>query len=167
MPPTAFNTTANFDGGFTILADELFATSGTPGTGNLFVTSFHAGDAFVPVSVTDDANFAQCPTGKTCYGTLTSNAVLLSIDEGDPFAALTAISVQVYKSALPKGANASKVVVVHYYDAGDPRPPQLIANDCPTGVTPTTSCRTVAWNGKTGIYTITVWLAENGAVKFH
>jgi hypothetical protein len=166
-PPTSFDETSNFDGAFTTATGEPFATSGALGPGNLFVTSFQAGDAFVPVSVQDDANFASCPTGKTCYGTNTSNAVFLNINEGEPFAGLTPISIQVYKSAVPKGSNANNVVVVHYYDAGDPRPPQLIANDCPTGVTPTTSCRTVAWNGKTGVYTITVWLAENGVVKFH
>jgi len=166
LPPTAFNTTTNFDGAFTTVAGEPFTTSGALGTGNLFVTSFQAGDAFVPVSVRDDANFASCPTGKTCYGTDASNAVFLNINEGKPFAGLTPISIQVYKSAVPKGSSATKVVVVHYYD--DPsRTPQLIANDCPTGVTPTTSCRTVTWNGKTGVYTITVWLAENGVIKFH
>ena len=164
-PPTAFNTTANFDGAFTTAAGEPFTTSGALGAGNLFVTSFLAGNAFVPVSVQDDAIFASCPTGKTCYGTDADNAVFLNINEGKPFDALTPISIQVYKSAVPKGSSASKVVVVHYYD--DARPPQLIANDCPTGVTPTSSCRTVVWNGKTGVYTITVWLAENGVIKFH
>lgn len=166
-PPTAFNPTANFDGGFTTTAGEPFATGGTLGAGNLFVTSFTAGNAFVPVSVQDDTSFPQCPTGKTCYGTASSNAVFLNINEGEPFAGLTPIKVQVYKTAVPSGSSANKVVVVHYYDEGDPRPPQLISNDCPKGGTPTTFCRTVEWNGKTGVYTITVWLAENGVIKFH
>ncbi|HEX9635168.1 MAG TPA: hypothetical protein VGB34_06780 [Candidatus Limnocylindria bacterium] len=173
-PPTSFNPSANFDGGFTEEPDESFATSGPFSASNLFTTSFTTEDAFVPVMVQDDttAAFATCPEGETCYGQPTQDAILLSINEGEPFDALTPFTIKVLKDAVPKGSNVSRVVVVHYFDPGsfdpDTEPAyELISNDCPKNATPTGTCRTVSWDGKTGIWTIVVYLEENGVIKFH
>ena len=169
-PPTAMGTSStNFDGGFTTALQTEFATSAVLNATNLFGTTFKAGQ-YIPVTIEDDADSDLCPTGKVCYGTDTQNAIVLHINEGQAFTAPFKVVIQIFKDAVAKGSSASKLTVVHYFDT--PKQPgniayESISNDCPKTGTPTSVCRTVTWDGKTGIYTVTVWLFENGVVKFH
>ena len=169
LPPTGFNSTANFDGAFTTEAGESFATSGVLSSTNQFTTRFTSSDAFVPVSVQDDtttsAGLAPCPATKTCYGLPGHDAIILNINEGAPLAGLTPFTIMVYKSAVPKNANVNNVTVVHYFTAPHDPELELISNDCPA--IPTGTCRSVSWNGKTGVWTIVVYLEDNGVIKFH
>lgn len=164
----------NFDGGFSPEDDTTYATGQALGTLNLFGTRFTAENAFTPVALLDDVNGPACPAGKTCYGIGNANAIELTINEGTPFGALKPVTTTVYKDAVPKGASPNKVTVVHYFDEpkldtnGNPTILfESISAACPKNGAPTSACRTVSWDGKTGIWTITVWIGENGFVKYH
>ena len=163
---------ADFDGEFTTEATTELETNQALNSTNLFGTKFTASGESIPVAIEDDASasFAACPAGKECYGKAGQDAILFSINEGAEFAALTPLTITVYKSAVPKNANVSRVTVVHYFTIPPPAPAlpyESISNDCPKSGTPTGTCRTVSWNGSLGIWTIVVYLEENGVVKFH
>lgn len=174
---TTFNGTGDFSGGFTTAAAAEYATSDPVGPNDAFAASVKGpSQAYIPITIQDNAYYGACPEGFTCFaGTEDSstpgqkvNAVALNVADGQVFTTPFKVVVQIYKDAVPAGANAKKLVVVHYI-VGGPHDGdvQLIDNSCPKNGPPATVCRDVSWSGKTGIYTVTVYLLENGYMKFH
>ena len=156
----------DFDGGISNLPNTPYMTNPLVGPSNLFATSYLAGAAFTPVILDDDEFLNACPV-EPCWGNASENAIFLNINEGAAASTPFPVTFQVYKDAVPKGTNTKNLVVLHFFDDPDRVPnPEEIGNACPSG-TPTTTCRTISWDGKTGTYTIVVWLFENGFVKFH
>jgi hypothetical protein len=167
---TSFNTDGtNFDGGFPTAA-QLFQTSQSLGSGNLFGTKFNAA-AYEPVSLEDDTTFSTpgAPAGTTFYAG--GKGVMLSIDNGVPFGdgVFKKVTVTIYKDAVPKGSNVKNVTVLHYSSvAVNGVYPLLesIGNDCPTSGSITSPCRTVSWDGKSGTWTLEIWINHTSGMKF-
>lgn len=173
----SFNTSGDYSGGFSTSAVADYLTNDPAGPNDWFAARLTGNDprlAFVPITVEDDTAYSGCPVA-TCFGSADDNAVALNVGDGISFTNPFTLTVNIYKDAVPNGVNAKKLVVVHYYDPDKPHYDtngnrvyyEEIDSSCPKNKTPTSACRDVSWDGKSGIYTVVMQLFENGFVKFH
>ncbi|MBA2322224.1 MAG: hypothetical protein H0V89_13850 [Deltaproteobacteria bacterium] len=164
---TALGST-NFDGGFDVNGLAVYQTNPSLGRRNVQSTRLTSPASLIPVTIEDGIT-----TGVTC--STTANAACgrlfgewskLNVDDGTPFAAPFKVVITLLGNAVPGGAGADDIVVVHVLDGGGI---DVIGDsadeicDSTTGTPTNAECITVTKIGNN--YQIVVWLFQNGSIR--
>jgi Domain of unknown function DUF11 len=158
---TSVSNSQNFGGGF-IVGDTSVQDFQTIGKKNPQATSLVSPATIIPATVEDGIT-----TGIACNNAHCANAFgewsRINVNNGQVFGAPFKVTLLLYGGAVPGGANASNIVVLHTLDDGVTT--ETISADCTySGGVPTNAeCRTVTKVGNN--YQIDVWLFKNGSLK--
>lgn len=157
---TLLSTDDDFAGGFR-LDQEPVGNLPISGAGNQQSTTVFPPQANLPIVVADgDAVVGDpgCPEGLTCI----LETSQLQVGQGETFDELFKVVILIDKTAL-RGISLKSIDVVHILDDETPVP---IDDACPRRGAPTGECVTIA--GLPGGHAqVTLWLFQNGWVKYH
>jgi hypothetical protein len=163
---TALSSDKDFGGGFS--SDQsAVGDSDVVGRNNVQSTSVTPPIAGVVATVQDGAGAGTFTCGAACVGrTLFGEWSKVTVGDGQPVfdaahqAILFPVTVLVYGKALPKGATASSIDLVHVLDGGAGT--EVLQDRCaPSG--PTLNCVTVTQVGAN--FRLTGWVQQNGGFK--
>jgi hypothetical protein len=147
----------DFSGTFVVNSGNPVANSG-PSVGGQGTTLYPPVNG-IPVTVEDGPGVTNvaCPAAFTCVGETSE----IHVGDGSDSYGLFKVVIVIDKTAFAD-VTSPNLQVIHVYDDGTTY--DEITTACPRNGKPTTECATVS----SGRYiTITVWLAQNGFIKYH
>jgi hypothetical protein len=155
---TILNGSGDFGGGFSFDTGTV-QNNQAVGKNNIQATKVTPPASDIIVTVEDNLGAGTFTCGTSCAGhTLFGDWSRVTVDKGETFGSLFPVTLTVYGSKVPSGANVNNIGLVHVLGDGTT---QLLTDRC--GATPTLNCVTVTKVGNN--FSITGWVDQNGGLK--